>query len=273
MNILKGLIVKLLKFILIFLISSSVLSNESEVEFKFNKKLLDRSKSFTDNFDIWINTIPQNSKSNGLYETYYSFSIPYYHEERGKYIYPFKNERDDVETIFIKICKKIKGKEVTAVVNRDDTYTIVESRYVASTMNRPFKSACLSKDGPVSLEFDLRRNRDVFAFYIRDVSKYEKHLLKEGEERRQREIDFDRALREKKAMEIEQKRKLEEEAASSLFEKRKEKSASFQENLVIGDVSTLGMIIEIRRPIAKVQLKSGEEEWFKINVLLPEDID
>lgn len=45
-----------------------------------------------------------------------------------------------------------------------------------------------------------------------------------------------------------------------------EKVSTFQSNLKIGDQTTDGLVIEVKRPIAKVQTPKGEK-WFRIEEL------
>jgi hypothetical protein len=44
----------------------------------------------------------------------------------------------------------------------------------------------------------------------------------------------------------------------------------FQKNLKVGDYSYDGLVIEVKRPIAKIQTRNAEK-WFKIDELMPQD--
>jgi len=47
-------------------------------------------------------------------------------------------------------------------------------------------------------------------------------------------------------------------------------AALFRKGLKVGDRTNLGLVIEIKRPIAKVQTRNGES-WFRIEELTPDD--
>jgi hypothetical protein len=45
--------------------------------------------------------------------------------------------------------------------------------------------------------------------------------------------------------------------------------ATFRNNIKIGDHAALGLVIEVKKPIAKLQLWRGGERWFQIDQLAP----
>ncbi|PLK48307.1 DUF4124 domain-containing protein [Uliginosibacterium sp. TH139] len=48
-----------------------------------------------------------------------------------------------------------------------------------------------------------------------------------------------------------------------------EEIRAFRKTLAVGDVSSVGMVIELKRPIALVQNRDGSTKWYRIDVLTP----
>jgi hypothetical protein len=71
-----------------------------------------------------------------------------------------------------------------------------------------------------------------------------------------------------RASDIEKSITLKREKRMALSDRKKEISMAFKERLEPGDRTTLGMVIEVKPPIALVQTKNGQE-WINIILLEP----
>lgn len=50
----------------------------------------------------------------------------------------------------------------------------------------------------------------------------------------------------------------------------KEETDQFRKAIKVGDLSTLGLVIEVKKPLALIQPAKGENRWFRIDELIPD---
>lgn len=57
-------------------------------------------------------------------------------------------------------------------------------------------------------------------------------------------------------------------ASESISPKQISAAPAFRAKLKIGDMTTMGLVVEVKRPIAKIQTDRGER-WYRIDALFP----
>lgn len=239
-------------------------------EFKIKKSEVDSDITILENIDKWLLNIEGATKRSNEFSSTYSFDIPYSEKisRDGSYFYAYNDEFKDAKSSFYSICKKLKGDKVTAV--KDGAYYITyKDRYDASLTNKPFFDACEWNESVFLMDIEFKRHRSKFGLNIVDIVRYNRI-----EDKKQHDLEVERQ-KQKKEQIAKQKAEKEKQRSEAirLTEKRISQAPEFRQNLSIGDMTTFGMVIDINRPIAKIQTKDSNEKWFKIDQLLPEIVN
>ncbi|WP_444927639.1 hypothetical protein ACJJI4_07785 [Microbulbifer sp. TRSA002] len=250
--------------------------NLFEIDRKFNAGV-----SLFSDLDKWLSNV--DGVSLDVRDNYvtYSVNIQYYTKQGFWDVHPrpYFHEEKDSKKAFKHLCKKHGGIDVTAVEYVDKRYRFpykkyyqfFRSRYQASSIRKPFYEACEVNGQHVIFQFGYYKVDNIFWVKVIDNESYMAN----------RKADFEgwqkamaSARKQKMEEELKEKariRKMEENYQKKVALDRVKRAAGFRRSLEVGDMTSIGMVVDIRKPIAKIQLQSnGDERWYKIDELYPE---
>jgi hypothetical protein len=169
----------------------------------------------------------------------YYIDIPYYEESAGGgYVYPYENEFTAAENAMSALCS-VNGftKGSAKLLSKEPEFIIVDP---STTPNpHPWYWACI-------------KDHAIQNVLVTDSHKTSNRL----------------ELTLFTSSDIEAYRSLKREKAIALNDQKKIISLNFKEQLKAGDQTSVGMVIEVKRPLALVQTSNGQT-WFDIIMLEP----
>lgn len=237
--------------LLLVVLISQVSLGDSYFEMKSDWK---NTEKIEEQFQYWMST----KSSERIYSEYgniYSFKIPYYEtfgalDFQKKYPYPYGNDFSYVEKTFNLLCKRVNGHSIR--VTQSDASIPKFDEFDPSTARVVPKHfpACKAEDGNISvivLNASKINERFTISFYSKvDYEKYISSLNQRENENREWKAKQHEKEMSKRASVIE----------------------NFRKTVKVGDYCSIGLIVEIKPPLANIQTSNGMQ-WIRLDELMP----